>query len=347
MTVIKGKRRNAAAEIMRNKFLFGVILIFATVLVWIAFGKDGMEYGFETGITQTTPAVRFTHPMLSIEPSATSLHAEHKLWTEMNPAEQEAALDKVGVYLKKYGKLLGKRETTRPETIKHGDCDLVEFASGHALCGPAPPSDCTFFSFGINDDPSFDQTLAEKWQCRGFAGDPTVHHPSKLHPLVTFHNIGASMISDNEERLINKGGEEQWWSTSMTKLRFFLGLDHVNIIKLDCEGCEFALARDILREDPTFLHRVDQLSIETHVTKTWLKTREDLYYFGLHFLLLEEAGFKLEWSQIFGCSKRHEDAGCVDEIEGKYGFPCGFKPWPNHPKVVIGRSCHDFLWKRY
>jgi hypothetical protein len=417
MATIKGNKTNAA-EMRKKNIFIGLILIFLATALWISFGQDGMEYGFDTGISQTTPAVRssatapaffFTHPMLSIEPSATSLHAEHKLWTEMYPAEQDAALDKVGVYLTKYGKLLGKRKNSNKITIKQGDCELIEFATGHALCGPKPENDCTFFSFGINDDPSFDQALAEKWNCRGFAGDPTVHHPSKLHPLVTFHNIGASMISDNEERLINKGGQEQWWSTSMTKLRFFLGLDHVNIVKLDCEGCEFALSRDILREDPTFLHRVDQLSIETHVTKTWLKTREDLYYFGLHFLLLEEAGFKLEWSQIFGCSKRHEDEGCIDEIEGKYGYPvssvddgcagilfsslflrhgrssdsflwlpsalfihflcslfhscllvnpiafhllslsiqCGFEPWPKHPKVVIGRSCQDFLWKRY
>lgn len=286
------------------------------------------------------------HPMLSLEPSSVSLHPVHKLWTEMDPSEQELALDKVGVYLKKYGALIGNRTVVKNTVKTHGTCEMVSFASGHALCGPAPP-DCTFFSFGINDDPSFDKKLGEDWNCRGFAGDPTVPHPSKLHPRVTFHNIGASMISDNEERLINKGGAEDWWSTSMTKLRFFLGLDHVNIIKMDCEGCEFALARDILREDPTFLYKVDQLSIETHVTKTWMKTKEDLYYFGLHFLLLEEAGFKLEWSDIFGCAKRHEDEGCIPELEGKYGYPCGYLPWPGHPKVVIGRSCQDFLWKRY
>ena len=42
----------------------------------------------------------------------------------------------------------------------------------------------------------------------------------------------------------------------------------------DCEGCEFAFARDILREDPDFLKHVDQLSIETHVSKAWMTTRE-------------------------------------------------------------------------
>ena len=46
------------------------------------------------------------------------------------------------------------------------------------------------------------------------------------------------MLVSNEERLKNKGGEEDWWVTSMPKLRYWLGVEHVNIIKLDCEGCE-------------------------------------------------------------------------------------------------------------
>jgi len=65
-----------------------------------------------------------------------------------------------------------------------------------------------------------------------------VPHPSRLHPKVTFHNVGATMLVANEDRLNNKGSEEEWWVTSMPKLRYWLGVEHVNIIKLDCEGCE-------------------------------------------------------------------------------------------------------------
>lgn len=284
--------------------------------------------------------------MLSLEPSKISLHADWKLWEEMNPVEQDQAIETVGTkYMAKYGKMIRPNPQKR-QKLKLGDCELVEFSSGHALCGPKPPEGCSFFSFGINDDPSFDVKLADIWNCRGFAGDPTVPHPSKLHPLVTFHNVGASMLVANEERLADKGGAEEWWSTSMTKLRYWLGLEHVNIIKMDCEGCEFALARDILREDPTFLFHVDQISIETHVSKAWMTTREHFYYFALHFALLEEAGFRLEWSEIFGCSKRHEVPGCIPEL-AQYGFPCGYDDWPGHPSVVLGYSCQDFLWKRY
>lgn len=116
----------------------------------------------------------------------------------------------------------------------------------------------------------------------------------------------------------------------MPKLRDWLRWDHIDILKLDCEGCEIAFARDILRGDPTYLHHVDQISLETHVTKTWVATREEVYYFGLHFALMEEAGFVMEWSQVFGCSKRHEVEGCMPEFQ-QYGYPCGYKDWPGGP----------------
>ena len=349
------KRSNHYYANVRNFILVLALSVVAFIIMYRS--KD--EYTSKGGLDQfnraiaadiiskkesPSPSTAKSH-MLSLEPLQHSLHAEWKLWEEMNSVEQDEAIKKVGVYLTKYGKLIEPRKGAR-EKIKHGTCELVEFASGHALCGLKPPEDCTFFSFCINDDPSFDVKLAETWNCRGFAGDPTVPHPSKLHPLVTFHNVGASMLVANKERLKDKGGSEEWWDTSMTKLRYWLGLKHVNIIKMDCEGCEFSLARDILREDPTFLYNADQISIETHVTKSWMTSREHLYYFALHFALLEEAGYKLEWSDVFGCSKRHEDPGCIEELE-TYGFPCGFDPWPGHPNVVLGRSCHDFLWKRY
>jgi len=64
-----------------------------------------------------------------------------------------------------------------------------------------------------------------------------------------------------------------------------------------------------------------------------------VYYFGLLLMLLEEAGFKMEWSSVFGCSKRHEITGCLPEWEMYGWWPCGYDPWPGHPNVVKGRSC--------
>ena len=289
-------------------------------------------------------------PFFSIEPLPYSLHPKYKLWTEMTLTEQENALDFVGKFMTKYATIIKPKGVPlgKLASVKQGTCEFDKGigTTGHTICGPKPEGPCNFISFGINDDPSWDREMATQWGCRGYAGDPTVHHPSKLHEKVTFHNVGATVLQDNEERLNNKGGTEEWWMTSFPKLRYFLGLEKIDILKIDCEGCEVALSRDMLREDPEFLFKVDQISIETHVTKTWMSTREHIYYFGLMFVLLEDAGFKIEWSSVFGCSKRHEVAGCMPEL-GKYGWPCGYDPWPGHPKVVKGYSCQEFTWKRY
>ena len=77
-----------------------------------------------------------------------------------------------------------------------------------------------------------------------------------------------------------------------------------------------------------------------------MTTCEHVYYFGLMLVLLEEAGFKMEWSSVFGCSKRHEVAGCMEDLL-KYEWPCGCDPWPRYPNVVLGYSCQEFTWYRY
>lgn len=181
------------------------------------------------------------NPFFSIEPLKTSLHPRYKLWTEMDAEEQNESLKQVGKYMTKYAKLIAPKG--RPlhtlRSIKHGNCTFAEDVGkdGHILCGPRLNPPCNFISFGINDNPSFDIEIGN-WGCRGFAGDPTVQHPSKLHENVTFHSIAATMLQDNEERLINKGGNVEWWYTSFPKLRYFLGIKTIDILKIDCEGCE-------------------------------------------------------------------------------------------------------------
>ena len=66
------------------------------------------------------------------------------------------------------------------------------------------------------------------------------------------------MLQNNEERNINKGGKVEWWMTSFPKLRYFLGLEKIDILKIDCEGCEWSTYKDWIK----FGFR--QILIETH-----------------------------------------------------------------------------------
>jgi hypothetical protein len=279
--------------------------------------------------------------------SASSVAASKwRLWTEMTPSEQDVALEKAFARAKPYGKMLGRDVSKFHNHCKDGNKPLLLGKGGeHMVCGPKPDvaTGCKFFSFGIRDDPSWDIHMGETWNCRGFAGDPSIVHPSKLHPAVTFHNVGLKMLRTNFEQQQNP--EDEWILTSLPQLRQFLDWDYVDIVKIDCEGCEVAMARDILAEDTSFLDKIGQISIETHATRTWVNTTEELYYYALMFPLLEDAGFKLIWSSVFGCG-RHEHDGCRPEMEGKMSMPCGSRPRSEKNVVPIGWSCHDWLWSR-
>jgi len=275
-----------------------------------------------------------------------------ELWHEMEPSEQNEALERAFARAKPYGEMLGNPKKSRRNQKFHNDCKdgnkpmLLGSGGEHMVCGPKPEasSDCKFFSFGIRDDPSWDIHMGETWNCRGFAGDPSITHPSKLHPAVTFHNIGLKMLRTNEEQ--RREPADEWILTSLPKLREFLDWDYVDVVKIDCEGCEVALARDILADDPSFLDKIGQISVETHATKSWVNTDEELYYYALQFPLLEDAGFKLIWSDVFGCGKFEHD-GCRPEMNEKMSMSCGNRRRNEVNLVPIGWSCHDWLWQRF
>eukprot|EP00977_Amphora_coffeiformis_P016741 scaffold5278_cov128-Amphora_coffeaeformis.AAC.7 len=151
---------------------------------------------------------------------------------------------------------------------------------------------------------------------------------TRLLPFTTLEPRHSTPMKKNARTRTNGG------LPVCPRFEAFLNLERINILKMDCVGCEYSLARDIIVEDPDFLYRVDQLSLEVHVSKEWLNNNESLYYFALIFKMLQDAGLKLQTSLIASCSKYHEAAGCMDELKS-ISYPCGIK-----------RSCHDYLFAR-
>lgn len=234
------------------------------------------------------------------------------LWHTMSPSRQKEALDEVMPYIRAQAAII--------ENPSNLTCSIIEFGSGWGgkkLCDFASAVEgdphCAFISFGIAHDYSFDTDLSTQKNCRGFSADPTVVHPSQLSTsLVTFHNIGANLLHMNTEQ---KSADSEWWSTSVPALKKFLKLSKINVLKMDCEGCEYALARDILEEEPNFFDHVDQFSFEVHLTKVWMEDTETLYYFALLLKLLDDAGLKLQHSVRGSCSPQDESAGCMEELK--------------------------------
>lgn len=104
------------------------------------------------------------------------------------------------------------------------ECNGADFGKrwgDHRLCAVEPLSKpCHFYSFGINEDFSFDQELANRSGCYGFAADPTVIHPAVLpgtNNLVTFHYLAAKSYHDKDN--------SKWMAvTSVPALRKVSGL---------------------------------------------------------------------------------------------------------------------------
>ncbi|KAJ3053422.1 Methyltransferase-like protein 24 [Rhizophlyctis rosea] len=214
----------------------------------------------------------------------------------------------MGVDIRKLGKGKARYEV----------CGFKKVGTGwgaHDLCErpPSPSEICVFYSFGIDKDYSFDTTLDNDWHCHGVLLDPTISHSSSLGPRLTFFKVGATLLDAKD--LGGAGADmrgttaEGWYVTSVPSLKKFLKHDKIKILKMDCEGCEYALPRDIAHEDPTFFSYLDQFAVEIHVSKAWIKTPEHVHYLGLLFHMLTANNLRLMDAKMTACGPQNEKPG--------------------------------------
>jgi hypothetical protein len=197
-------------------------------------------------------------------------------------------------------------------------CSLKEVGSSwgaHFMCTydlnfTAYEPHCNFISCGISYDFSFDKELDEKYLCRGFALDPTVQHPIRLTPRVIFLNAGANSPSK----------DPNWSIFSIPELRKSMGKD-LFILKMDCEGCEYSLAGDIINHDINFFQHVQQFNIEIHSPMGFMATENEVYGFGRLYRLLKLANMHLVHADNGRCSPTDERKGCHPYLV-ESGFPC-------------------------
>lgn len=115
--------------------------------------------------------------------------------------------------------------------------------------------------------------MVTKWGCHGVALDPSVNHPTELYTNVTFFKVGVRTMRPHDDA--------KWpLVTSIPALRLWLRHRVVDVLKVDCEGCEYSIARDVMAEDPLFFHRVGQFEIEVHVSDDMLDTEQQVINYG-------------------------------------------------------------------
>lgn len=209
-------------------------------------------------------------------------------------------------------------------------CTPVVFGSGwgaHEVCSQPVKPPCIAISYGIDRDYSFDLNVQERTGCTVFALDPTINHPAELAPSVYFLKWGAPLLFAEVPSDGYRSAANDWVSVSPVKLAATLAPGkRIHILKMDCEGCEYALYREVVKTDPTFWGRVDQFVVEVHVGKMWLKSKAELIEYGRLLDTLLSNGFHLHGLRVDHCSPQHEAFGLLPALlesgyhDGKRGY---------------------------
>lgn len=182
-----------------------------------------------------------------------------------------------------------------------GVCTIADAGrnyGGHPICDRiSRDSDnkCSFLSYGIQYDYSFDKSMENKYGCRGVAMDPTVNYPNKLPGTnVTFQKVAAP----------GNHLPKNWNVLSPLEASKQYHMKQVNVLKMDCEGCEYALMKSI-EADPAFFERVDQFTAELHFGHPLLSDDADVEAFESLLKALDSAGLQVAAFGSMGlCGKR-------------------------------------------
>ncbi|XP_059179664.1 probable methyltransferase-like protein 24 [Physella acuta] len=147
-----------------------------------------------------------------------------------------------------------------------------------------PKSPCTVYSFGINNDFSFDDDVAKLYGCHVFSFDPSMgvksHNRSdKVH----FFNVG--LWGETGQKHPRFPG---WMMYTLKDLKSMLGHTKVDIVKIDIETSEWMALPNIL--DTGQLDDVQQLYMEFHAI--WNLGRHTILPQLKIFQRLEGLGFR-------------------------------------------------------
>jgi hypothetical protein len=125
------------------------------------------------------------------------------------------------------------------------------------LSMPAPR---VVVSVGIRDDYSFDVDINRKYDCEVHAFDPTVNYPDILdnNPRIHFHRQGLS------------GQPYTHYITNLPTIMSTYNITYIDVLKIDCEGCEFDVFKYLISDTPQFLKKnVGQILFELHMGARW------------------------------------------------------------------------------
>ncbi|KAL7530585.1 hypothetical protein ACHAWF_003438 [Thalassiosira exigua] len=119
---------------------------------------------------------------------------------------------------------------------------------------------CLVYSIGSRNDISFEKSIYHLTGCETHTFDPTVgNFVGKKYS--TFHPWGLGRAGENAEFRNYK-----WVAKSLEGMMFELGHENrtIDVLKIDCEGCEYKSMVPFLELVASGRAKVDQLQIELH-----------------------------------------------------------------------------------
>ncbi|XP_047479158.1 probable methyltransferase-like protein 24 [Penaeus chinensis] len=176
------------------------------------------------------------------------------------------------------------------------------------------PNNCIVFSFGINNDFSFEDDMAD-FGCKVYAYDPTMKvNDHQRSPNVWFFATGIS----NYQGLKSVGMDNNWIDGKVDRFENLVkavGMEGrpIDVVKLDVELAEVDFLQDLLFNSRHVLKNIKQIAMEIHsdLSKKSVAqiTSHQVFWPYLH--LMRCAGFKLIasrsggiWREVVWASER-------------------------------------------
>ncbi|KAJ1417675.1 hypothetical protein B484DRAFT_400741 [Ochromonadaceae sp. CCMP2298] len=242
------------------------------------------------------------------------------------------ALVKMGQYLResRKGEPFPPQNPFHHSAAKIKDCTVKrygEISGYHFVCNNLRPvnTSCVFYAYGVSSDWTFDDELSRSWDCRGILMDPSVNYKAILTERLLFFSLGATMLRGERGGAGAWQGEVDpngWLTAAPSELMRMLGHESIAVLKMDCEGCEYAIVPDLVRSNPDFFKSVTQFAVEVHLSRNWIKSPQHTFNLGMLFHILFKEGYYLVAADIGACAPADESKGCPSELTD-LSFPCG------------------------
>jgi len=179
------------------------------------------------------------------------------------------------------------------------NCSKTVTHGGGTACLDVPLNNlCIVYSIGVGYDWAFDSYFGRKG-CEVHSFDPTVILPTLLDENVHFHYLGLGGNSgpgDLSGKFTHpKFGRVDDNVEPLAKIMSDLGHDHLDILKVDCEGCEWPAFEQIAQHKPDLIDSVKQILVELHFSVTLgIPSKNQISSMGtLYKFLIKDKGFKM------------------------------------------------------